>query len=100
MADGSLIFDTRINTKGFESGTTRLESSAMGLIRKIGVAFSAGAIVKGLASVGRQSIALASDLEEVQNVVDVAFGDGAERINDWAEAAGTAFGLSELAAER
>lgn len=100
MADGSLIFDTRINTKGFESGTTRLESSAMGLIRKIGVAFSAGAIVKGLASVGRQSIALASDLEEVQNVVDVAFGDGAERINDWAEAAGTAFGLSELAAKR
>lgn len=100
MADGSLIFDTRINTKGFESGTTRLESSAMGLIRKIGVAFSAGAIVKGLASVGRQSIALASDLEEVQNVVDVAFGEGADKINDWAEAAGTAFGLSELAAKR
>lgn len=100
MADGSLIFDTHIDTKGFESGTTRLESSAMGLIRKIGVAFSAGAIAKGLASVGRQSIALASDLEEVQNVVDVAFGEGAERINDWAEAAGTAFGLSELAAKR
>lgn len=100
MADGSLIFDTHIDTKGFESGTTKLESSAMGLIRKIGVAFSAGAIAKGLASVGRQSIALASDLEEVQNVVDVAFGEGAERINDWAEAAGTAFGLSELAAKR
>ena len=100
MADVSLIFDTHIDTKGFESGTTKLESSAMGLIRKIGVAFSAGAIVKGLASVGRQSIALASDLEEVQNVVDVAFGESSEKINDWAEAAGTAFGLSELAAKR
>ena len=100
MADGSLIFDTRIDTKGFESGTTALKSSAMRLIRKIGAAFSAGAIVKGLASAGRRSIALASDLEEVQNVVDVAFGDGADKINDWARAAGTAFGLSELAAKQ
>lgn len=39
---------------------------------------------------------LASDLLEVQNVVDVTFGDDADNIDKWAETIGEAFGLSEL----
>ena len=39
---------------------------------------------------------LASDLLEVQNVVDVTFGDSAGNIDKWAETIGEAFGLSEL----
>lgn len=43
-----------------------------------------------------QSIELASDLEEVQNVVDVTFGKGAENIDSWAESMGDAHGVSVL----
>ena len=49
---------------------------------------------------GAETINLASDLAEVQNVVDVTFGDGASIIQDWADKAGTQFGLTETQAKR
>ena len=43
----------------------------------------------------------ASDLQEVQNVVEVTFGEeGAEQINSWAKQAAGAYGLSEKAAKQ
>lgn len=48
----------------------------------------------------KEGIELASDLTEVQNVVDVTFGNDADIINKWAKNAGTAFGMSELAAKQ
>lgn len=45
-------------------------------------------------------IDLASDLQEVQNVVDVTFGESAGSINDWAKSARTSYGMSELAAKK
>ena len=48
----------------------------------------------------KESIQLASDLEEVQNVVDVTFGDNAAQINTWARGAKNAFGMSELNAKK
>ena len=48
-----------------------------------------------------ESIQLASDLEEVQNVVDVTFGEeGSKSIEKWAKSATTQFGLTELQAKR
>ena len=48
-----------------------------------------------------ESISLASDLEEVQNVVDVTFGEeGAKKIEKWANEASSKFGLTELQAKR
>ena len=49
---------------------------------------------------GAETINLASDLAEVQNVVDVTFGDGASIIQDWADKAGQQFGLTETQAKR
>lgn len=47
------------------------------------------------------SIDVASNLEEVQNVVDVTFGDsGAQKIDAWAKKAGSQFGLTELQAKK
>lgn len=70
--------------------------------------FSAGTLladaIKGAVSaaieLGKEGIALASDMEEVQNVVDVTFGTGANTINAWAKAAQSAFGMSELKAKK
>lgn len=48
----------------------------------------------------RQAIDYASDLVEVQNVVDVTFAEGAEEVNKWSKSALDAYGLSELSAKR
>lgn len=48
----------------------------------------------------KQGIQLASDLTEVQNVVDTTFGDSSGEIDSWAKNAATAFGMSELAAKQ
>lgn len=48
----------------------------------------------------KQGIELASDLSEVQNVVDTTFGSDADKINTWAANAATSFGMSELAAKQ
>ncbi|MEG2252490.1 MAG: hypothetical protein RSC98_05565, partial [Clostridia bacterium] len=55
---------------------------------------------KAILDFGKESIAMASDLEEVQNVVDVTFGDDAGKINSWSKKALKAFGLSELQAKK
>ncbi|MGN0598647.1 MAG: hypothetical protein ACI4JK_02030 [Oscillospiraceae bacterium] len=48
----------------------------------------------------KEGIELASDLSEVQNVVDTTFGSAADKINTWAQQAATSFGMSELAAKQ
>lgn len=49
---------------------------------------------------GKAAIQAASDLQEVQNVVDTTFGDSASQIEKWAKAAGQQFGLTETQAKR
>lgn len=53
-----------------------------------------------IVEVGRVGLQTASDLKEVQNVVDVAFGESAQKINEWSKQALYAFGLSELQAKQ
>ena len=58
-------------------------------------------IAQMLAQFAGESIELASDLEEVQNVVDVTFGtEGAGKVEKWAKEASKQFGLTELQAKR
>lgn len=60
----------------------------------------AGVVVKQLIKFGKQAIDLASDLQEVQNVVDVAFGSMSSEIDAFAKNALKQFGLSELSAKK
>lgn len=46
---------------------------------------------------GKEAIETASDLTEVQNVVDVTFGDMAYKVEEFAETSIEKFGMSELA---
>lgn len=58
-------------------------------------------ITQMLIQFGIESVELASDLEEVQNVVDVTFGaEGAKKIEKWAQTANTQFGMTELQAKK
>lgn len=55
---------------------------------------------KVLADFGWEAIQAASDLQEVQNVVDTTFGSNASKIEKWAKTAGTQFGLTETQAKK
>lgn len=77
--------------------STNMVSAAFGKLGKL--AAGAFAVTK-LVQFGKESINLASDLQEVQNVVDVTFGKSSAKINDFASNAITQYGLSELSAKQ
>ena len=83
-----------------ESGTDSMESAFANLAKKAAGYFTAAKIGKALLDFSADAIDVASSLQEVQNVVDTTFGDGAAQIEAWASKAGTQFGLTELQAKK
>lgn len=57
-------------------------------------------IIDGFTGSIDESIGLASDLKETQNVVDVTFEDSASTINKWAQEALNAYGITETKAKQ
>lgn len=101
--DGTIIIDTRINTNGFNAGAVNMQSQfskLAGAAKKLGFALGGVFAVGKIVQFGKEAIQLGSDLQEVQNVVDVTFGSLNGRINEFAKNAITQFGLSELSAKQ
>lgn len=48
----------------------------------------------------KSAIDISSDLTEVQNVVDVTFGDMSDKMNEFADSALQMYGMSELTAKQ
>jgi len=102
ISDGRIIIDTQVDSSGAENGAKSL-GAKLSNIASTGIkAFTVGlgAITAAATGVGVKCIELASNLSEVQNVVDTTFGDNASKINEWAQAADTSFGMSELSAKQ
>lgn len=76
------------------------EKSVSGTAAKIAKAIGSAFVVKQVIEFGKAAIGVASDLNEVQNVVDTTFGDGSVKIDEWAKNAAEAFGESELQAKQ
>ena len=77
------------------------ESTVSAAASKIAKAIGSAFVVKQVIEFGKAAVGVASDLNEVQNVVDTTFGaEGAIRINEWARNAAEAFGESELQAKQ
>lgn len=90
----------RMGDLGKTSGVTgKLIKSAFSVAVK-GAAIGSAAIGVGLMLVAKQGLQLASDLTEVQNVVDVTFGAGSKQIDNWSTTALKSFGIGELAAKQ
>ena len=122
MADGQVVFeitgdDKGINTtiknvtaniqkesKKWDAAADDAAGEATGswvaAAAKIAGALSAAGVVSILSKWGKAAIESASNLEEVQNVVDVTFGEGSGKIEKWAKAASKSFGLTETQAKR
>ena len=123
MADGRVEFEiTADNRQAFQSieqvtaelkkegnkwekdaaqSTDAIGESFSGMLKRIVGAIGAAKIGKTLLNIGKEALQAASDLEEVQNVVDVTFGQaGTAKIEAWAKRAGEQFGLTETQAKR
>ena len=128
MADGHITFSTDLDNSGLESDLEKTKKTAQkasdkaaksidhigdaavdaesrvnGLksaLLKVGKAISVAAIVKGLVDLGRKAINIGSDIAEVQNVVDTAFGDMSDKIEKFAETSIQKYGMSKLAAKQ
>lgn len=94
--DGSIILTTRVDTSGINKGMTSIKS----IVGKVGGVMAAAFSVRALINFGKEAINLASDLQEVQNVVDTAFGDMSYKIERFSKKAIENFGISELTAKR
>ena len=102
-SDGSVIIDTRMDTGGFGKGVKSMKGQVNGLagaVSKLGVAIGAAFAVKKLIQFGKEAIELGSDLQEVQNVVDVTFTTMSDKVNEFAQGAAEAAGLSETMAKK
>ena len=86
--------------KETKAATDNMGNSFDKMLKKLVGGFSAVKIGKALLDIGSAAIDAASDLAEVQNVVDVTFGEDANKIEKWAKSAGKQFGLTETQAKR
>ena len=84
-----------------EKTSKSMEGSVTSAATKIAKAIGSAFAVKKVIEFGKAAVGVASDLNEVQNVVDTTFGTaGAIKINEWAKNAAEAFGESELQAKQ
>lgn len=94
--DGSIILSTKVDTSGINKGMSSIKSIA----GKVGGVIAAAFSVRTLINFGKEAINLASDLQEVQNVVDTAFGSMSYKIEEFSKTAIENFGISKLTAKR
>lgn len=87
---------TQKATNAVQKQTEKIKSAFGKIGKAVAIAFSVTAII----SFGKSCIELGSDLAEVQNVVDVTFGNMSETINRFARDALEEFGLSETSAKQ
>lgn len=78
------------------AGTTQV-NNWLGKITQVVGAYVSFQAVSGTM---KQAIDYASDLAEVQNVVDVTFGNAAQQINEWSQAALKVYGINEVTAKQ
>jgi hypothetical protein len=100
---GQVSLDLGLNYSQFNSQLSGIAKTAQSTTGKaflgLGKIMVAAFSIRAIYNFGKASIELASDLSEVQNVVDVTFGGMAQQINEFSKSTLNAFGLSELSAK-
>ena len=96
----SVASQTDASAKKMKSSFNDAGSKISASFKKIAGAAAAAFSVKAIVDFSKQCVSAASDLQEVQNVVDTVFGSMSSEINAWAKNAKTQFGLGELSAKQ
>ena len=82
--------------KEIDDGLNNLQSALGDLASTIGLSFGLDSLI----DFGQKAIGLASDIQEVQNVVDTSFGEMAGQVEEFAQTSIDSFGMSELTAKQ
>lgn len=102
-SDGTVYIDTRVDTKGFQKGMNAIEKQTGNMAStfgKLGKVIAATFAISKIVQFGKKAIELGSDLQEVQNVVDVTFTTMSDKVDEFAKSAAESAGLSETMAKR
>lgn len=94
--DGSIRINTKVDTGEAKNNINSLGST----VKKLGGIIASAFAITKLVEFGKSAINLASDLQEAQNVVDVAFGSMSDKANAFAQSALKNYGLAELSAKK
>lgn len=102
-SDGTVYINTRVDTKGFQKGMNNIEKQTSNMsssFGKLGKVIAATFAISKIVQFGKKAIELGSDLQEVQNVVDVTFTTMSDKVDEFAKKAIQSAGLSETMAKR
>ena len=95
FADGNIVIGTSVDVGGMNTGLYKIQKAMKRWTRVVGVGLAAG-----LYKMGKASLDAASDLQEIQNVVDVAFKDMSYKIEEFTKICIEHFGMSQLSAKQ
>lgn len=93
---GQIGLDLVVNQGSFNKQMAGIQ----GVAKKAGAALAAAFAVKKIVDFSAQCIELGSDLQEVQNVVEVTFPRMKRQVDSFAQSAAASFGLSETMAKK
>lgn len=102
FADGEISYKVTLDSNGAIKSMEKLEKKSSDLTSKFtsfGTKMTIG-VTAPLTAFGTYAVKMASDLSEVQNVVDTTFRESSETINEFAKNAAEQFGISELSAKQ
>ena len=100
MADGRVTIDTRLDSTGLTSGLKNVGQRIKAPLGKIATLIAGAFATAKLVSFGKEAVQLASDIEEVQNVVDTAFGSMSYKMEKFAETSIETYGISKLTSKQ
>ena len=101
--DGKVTIGTALDLMGLKKGVGGVSGALGGLsgiLTKLGGLLATVFSVRAITNFSKEAIQLGSDLQEVQNVVDVTFSTMNQQVNDFAKSAMHTAGLSETMAKR
>lgn len=89
-----------LSLSSWSSATKKAHKHTLSLAAAMGKLYASFFLIIRAGRMLGQAIGIASDLTEVQNVVDVAFGDMKYKMEDFASTARQEFGMTELQAKQ
>ena len=102
---GAVDFELLLNSNKFNqgiktAGTTVQKSGISSSLKSIGLAAAAAFSVQKIVQFGKECLNLGSNLSEVQNVVDVTFGNLNTQVDEFAKNAIDQFGLGQTVTKK
>lgn len=97
---GTNVGEIGLDLVVYKNNFNKQMSGITSLAKKAGAALAGAFAVKKLVDFSKSCVELGSDLQEVQNVVDVTFPKMQKQVNSFAKNAAASFGLNETMAKK